>query len=333
MKRRHLLIASGAYAALLPFSARPQKPGKVPILAIVSGHGAQPQPGIALRSPLQQRLLELGWEDGRNLRIERHTAEGQLERAQAIFADLAARGVDIIFTVGNLGAHVMAALAQRATRSIPIVFNGGGLDPVGQGLVASLARPGGNVTGFSVSVGPDFALKRLELLKLIVPGIKRVAALGPRAHFEENIEYLRDGLARLGLSLFLAPVEKEDDYERAFATAVRERADAVLVVNVSINYAHAARVVALAARHRLPAEYFFREAVDAGGLAAYGVDVADLSRRAAGYIDRILRGARPGDLPVQLPTKFELSINLKTAKALGLNVPQSILLRADQVIE
>ena len=227
----------------------------------------------------------------------------------------------------------MAALAQRATRSIPIVFSGGGIDPVGQGLVASLARPGGNVTGFSISLGPDFALKRLELLKQIVPGIKRVAALGPRANFEENIGHWRDGLAKLGLSLFPVPVEIEDDYERAFASAVRERADAMLVVNVSINFAHRSRIVALAARHRLPAEYFFREAVEAGGLAAYGVDVRDLARGAAGYIDRILRGAKPGDLPVQLPTKFELSINLKTAKALGLKVPQSILLRADRVIE
>jgi putative ABC transport system substrate-binding protein len=333
MRRRALLIASGAYAALLSFSAMPQKTGKVPVLAIVSGHGAQPQPGSALRSPLQQRLLELGWEDGRNLRIERHTAEGRLERAQAIFADVAIRSVDIIYTVGNLGSHVMAALAQRATHSIPIVFNGGGIDPVGQGLVASLARPGGNVTGFSVSLGPDFALKRLELMKQIVPGIKRVAALGPSAHFEENIEHWRDGLAKLGLSLFLAPVEKEDGYERAFATAVRERADAVLVGNVSINYVHRSRIVALAARHRLPAEYFFRESVDSGGLAAYGVDVRDLALGAAGYIDRILRGARPGDLPVQLPSKFELSINLKTAKALGLAIPQSLLLRADRVIE
>ena len=128
-------------------------------------------------------------------------------------------------------------------------------------------------------------------------------------------------------------MEIEDDYERAFASAVRERADAMLVVNVSINFAHRSRIVALAARHRLPAEYFFREAVEAGGLAAYGVDVRDLAHGAAGYIDRILRGAKPGDLPVQLPTKFELSINLKTAKALGLKVPQSILLRADRVIE
>ena len=328
-RRRALLIASGAYAAFLPFSAMPQKAGKVPVLAVVFGHGAQPQPG----GPLQQRLLELGWEDGRNLRIERHTAEGRLERAQAIFADLAARSVDIIYTSGNLGAHVMAELAQRATRSIPIVFSGGGADPVGQGLVASLARPGGNVTGFTVSLGPELAHKRLELLKEIVPGIKRVAVLGPRAEYEANIERLRDGFAKLGLSVFLVPAETEDDYEQAFATAVRERADGVLVVNVSLNFVHRSRIVALAARHRLPAEYFFRQSVESGGLVAYGVDVSDIARRAAGYIDRILRGARPGDLPVQLPTKLELSINLKTAKALGLKVPQSILLRADRVIE
>ncbi|MGQ0512507.1 MAG: ABC transporter substrate-binding protein [Betaproteobacteria bacterium] len=333
MKRRALLAAAGAYAALLPFPATPQKAGKVPTLAIVSGHGVQPQPGVVLRSPLQQRLLELGWEEGRNLRLERHWAEGRLERAQAIFADLAARNVDVIYTVGTLGPHVMAELAQRATRSIPIVFNGGGIDPVGQGLVASLARPGGNVTGFSISLGPDFALKRLELMKQIVPGIRRVAALGPAAHFEANIQHWRDGLAMLGLSLFPAPVEKEDEYERAFATALRERADGLLVVNLSLNYVHRSRIIALAARHRLPAEYFFREAVDAGGLAAYGVDVLDLTRGAAGYIDRILRGARPGDLPIALPTKFELSINLKTARALGLAIPQQVLLRADRVIE
>ena len=138
-------------------------------------------PGPSQTGVVSRRLLDLGWEDGRNLRIERHSAEGRLERAEAIFAELATRGVDIIFTTGNLGAHVMAALAKRATRSIPIVFNGGGFDPVGQGLVASLARPGGNVTGFSISLGPEFALKRLELFNRSCPGIKRVASLGPRA--------------------------------------------------------------------------------------------------------------------------------------------------------
>lgn len=336
ISRRRFVCVTATAALAAPFPALPQKSGRIPILAIV-GNSAPSElaaPPSETMRVLLHRLRELGWEDGRTLRIERHTAEGKLERAQAVFADLAARKVDVIHTQGNVGAHLMPEVAQRATRTIPIVFIGGGVDPVGQGLVASLARPGGNLTGLTVSLGIDFSLKRLELLKEIVPGIKRVAVLGPRgSDFEANIERLRGGLARLGLSPILAPADKEDDYEQEFETAVRERADGVFVVNVSLNLRHRSRIAALAARHRLPAMYFFRESVEAGGLAAYGVDLLDLNRRSAGYVDRILRGAKPGDLPVELPTKFELSINLKTAKALGLKVPQSILLRADRVIE
>jgi putative ABC transport system substrate-binding protein len=339
VKRRELLIASGAYAALTPFSVFSQKPGRLPVLAVVLSH--TPPADMAGAAPRAEFLREflrglaaLGWEDGRNVKIERHTAEGQLERVRKIFADLAARKVDIIYTAGNVsGAHQMVAEAQTATRTIPIVFIGGGADPIAQGIIKSFARPGGNATGLNLSLDLDFALKRLEVLKQVVPGIKRVAVLGPRSDFEKNIELLGPGLTKLGLSLLLAAAESENDYEQAFAAAVRGRADAVFVVNVSVNFRHRARIVALAAQHRLPAEYFFRESVESGGLVAYGVDLLDLSRRSAGYVDRILRGAKPGDLPVELPTKFELSINLKTAKALGLAIPQQVLLRADRVIE
>ena len=289
-------------------------------------------PGPYLRSFLQG-LREFGWEDGRNLVIERHTAEGRLDRAQAIFADLVTRKVNVIYVSGSIGVTQMPALALRATRNIPIVFVGGGADPVAGGIVQSLARPGGNATGLTVNLGIEFGLKRLELLKEIAPRVKRVAFLGSAEEFARNDERVREGVARLGLVMLLAAVEKAADYEPAFATAVRERADAVFVSNVSLNRANAEQIVALAARHRLPAEHFFRESVRAGGLAAYGVDLNDLARRSANHVDRILRGANPADLPVERPSKFTLAINQKTARALGLTIPQTVLLRADEVIE
>ena len=200
-------------------------------------------------------------------------------------------------------------------------------------LISSFARPGGNVTGLTVNLGFDFALKRLEILKEIAPRIRRVAFLGPQQDFDRNLDKVRAGIAQLGLTTFLAAVDKAEDYEAAFASARREGADAIFVSNVPLNHMHRARIVALAAKHRLAAEYFHREAVEAGGLVAYGVDLLDLAKRSAHYVDRILRGAKPGDLPVEQPSKFSLAINLKTAKALGIVIPQSLLLRADTVIE
>lgn len=341
MKRRALLTAMAAAAALaaaLPRIALAQRAGKLPVVGFVAST-ASPEEMRAPENyrPFQKAFLlglrERGWEEGRNLLIERHTAEGKLERAQAIFADLVARKVDLIYTSGSIGIVQMPAEAVRATKTIPIVFVGGGADPVGSGLVSSLARPGGNVTGLTVNLGVEFSLKRLEILKEIAPRIKRVAFLGPGQDFHKNIDRIRASIDKLGLTMILAAVEKAEDYEAAFAGARRGAADAMLVSSVPLNLMHRAHIVALAAKHRLPAEYFFREAVEAGGLVAYGVDLLDLGKRSAGYVDRILRGAKPGDLPVEQPSKFLLAINLKTAKELGLAIPQSVLLRANEVVE
>jgi putative ABC transport system substrate-binding protein len=304
----------------------------LPVVAYVSSHlspiASQTAPQIFIDA-----LRALGWEDGRNVVIEFHTAEGRIERAQAIFADLVARKVSLIYTAGGWGVVVMPSLALKATRTIPIVFVGGGSDPVASGIVASLARPGGNITGFMVTRGADFALKRLELLKEMAPHIKRVAFLGSKEDFELGEKLLKAGASKLGLVMVLTLAVKPEDLEPGFEQAKRERADAMFVSNLPMNRDQAGRIAALAARYRLPAEYFYPESVDAGGLAAYGVDILDLIRRAAGYIDRILRGTKPADLPVEQPSKFTLVINLKTARALGLTVPQAVLLRADRVIE
>ena len=337
MNRRTLLKVL-AVAAALPRIALAQRTAKLPVVGFVASTASpEEMRGPESNRPFQNAFLlglrERGWEEGRNLLIERHTAESKLERAQAIFADLAARKVDLIYTSGSIGAVPMPAEALRATKTIPIVFVGGGMDPVGSGLISSLARPGGNVTGLTVNIGLDFALKRLELLKEIAPRIKRVAFLGPGQDFYKNIDPMRASIDKLGLTLILAAVDKAEDYEAAFASARREGADAIFLSNVALNHMHRARIVALAAKHRLPAEYFHREAVEAGGLVAYGVDLLDLARRSAGYVDRILRGAKPGDLPVEQPSKFLLAINLKTAKELGLTIPQSVLLRANEVVE
>jgi putative ABC transport system substrate-binding protein len=342
MYRRHfvpalLAVLALCAAALVPLAVWAQQAGRVPVLAYVAAAGAvsdlaAAKPGSQLHV-FVSRLSELGWEEGRNIVIERHSAEGRLDRARAVFADVAARKVDLIYTSGTVGGQQMPLEALRATRSIPVVFVGGGSDPVARGIVASLAKPGGNATGFSVYIGYDFLLKRLQLLKEIAPRIQRVAFLETKTDFERYIDQVRTGLGQLGVTPILAAVETADDYEQAFATAMRERADAVFVASTPIHRQHASRIVALAAKYRLPAEYFFKESVEAGGLAAYGVDMQELARRSAGYVDKILRGAKPGELPVELPSKFELTLNLKTARALGLAVPQSVLLRADRVIE
>jgi len=203
-------------------------------------------------------------------------------------------------------------------------------DPVALGLVASLARPGGNATGVTTSVGPEIGSKRLELLKEIAPRIKRVAYLGP---WTTATEIVRKDAARLGLTLIVAEIERVEQWDEALAAVSREHADALLVSGFAAAREHAPRVVAFAAQHRLPAAYAFPESVEAGGLVSYSIDFLDLNRRAAVYVDRILRGAKPADLPVEQPTRFELNLNLKTARALSITIPQSVLLRADRLIE
>ena len=277
----------------------------------------------------RQGLREHGYVDGQNLTLEERWAEGRSERFPALIGELVRLKTRVILTV-SLPA---ALAAKNAATTIPIVFIAG--DPLGSGLVASLARPGGNLTGLSISLGEDFSGKWLELLKEAVPKISRVAVLWNPTN-PANAAYLTVLQAvaqKLGVKLQPVEVRDPGGFDRAFASMSAERAQALVVVVDPLTVRYRVRIAELAAKYRLPAVYGFREFADAGGLMAYGANMADLCRRAATYVDKILKGAKPADLPVEQPEKFELVINLKTAKALGLTIPPSLLQRADQVIE
>jgi putative ABC transport system substrate-binding protein len=282
-----------------------------------------------LLEAFRQGLRDLGWVEGRNLVIEDRWAEGRPERLTDLAKDLVQLNVDVIVSEGTPGPHA----AKHVTRTIPIVMMAAG-DPVASGLVASLARPGGNVTGLSL-VAPELGGKRLQLLQEMVPGLSRVGviwnshSLYPRLVVRET----ERAAAAMGIQLESLEVRVPEDFQRAFEAAILGQVGALLTVEDSLTVAHRAWIVDFAAKSRLPAVYGFREFVDAGGLMTYGADLRDLSRRSAVYVDRILRGARPADLPIEQPTKFELVISLKTAKTLGLTIPQAVLMRADQVIE
>jgi putative ABC transport system substrate-binding protein len=264
--------------------------------------------------------------------IKYRFAEGKFERLPALAAELVALKVDVILAEGGtLGPRV----AMQATTTIPIVFVAG--DPVGSGLVTSLARPGGNVTGLS-AFAPELVGKRLELLTQAVPGVSRVAVLWQPGAFGEGTE--KDTLKRaevaaraLGLQLQFVEARGPADFDRAFSDVTRARAGALTALASNMFTSERRRLVDLAAEKRLPAVYASRDYVDAGGLMSYGPNLADLYRRAATYVDKILKGARPADLPVELPTKVELVVNVKTAKALGLTIPQSVQGRADEIIQ
>jgi putative ABC transport system substrate-binding protein len=264
--------------------------------------------------------------------IEYRDAEGKRERLPALAAELVALKVDVIVVTST-----PAGLAARqATRTIPIVL-GWVVDPVGSGLVTSLARPGGNVTGLS-SLARELVGKRLELLKQAVPGVSRIAVIWHPGDYGERTESemhnAEDVAARtLGVRRQVLEARGPEDFDRAFSDIARARADAVVVQSTNVFFIERRRLVDLAAKNRLPAMYPTREFVDAGGLMSYAANTADLLRRAATYVDKILKGAKPANLPVEQPTKFELVINLKTAKVLGLTIPPSLLQRADQVIE
>jgi len=280
----------------------------------------------------RQGLRDLGYVEGRNLVIEDRYAEGKLERLPPLAAELVALKVDVIVASGTPAALA----AKQATRTLPIVFTSIA-DPVTSRLVTSLARPGGNLTGFSV-LAPELVGKCLEQLKQAIPAVSRVAVLWHPGAMTERTD--KDMLKRaevaaqaLGVRLQVLEARGPADFDTAFTEMTRARADALAVLTSSMLFGERRRLVGLAAKNRLPAVYPWREGVDAGGLMAYGPDLADLLRRAATYADKILKGAKPGDLPVEQPTKFELVINLKTAKALGLTIPQSMLQRADELIQ
>jgi len=328
MERRAFLAGTGAVLLAVPLAAEAQQAVKITRIGYL-GFNLTASPHLP--EAFRQGLRDLGYVEGRNVVIEYRDAEGKPERLPALAAELVALKVDVILAPGT----PQALAAKQATRTLPIVF-GAAADPVGSGLVSSLARPGGNVTGLSV-VTPELVGKRLELLTQAVPGVSRVAVLWQPGNYGERTEkdMLKEAevAARaLGVRLQFVEARGPADFDRAFSDITRARAGALTVVPSAMLFGERRRLVDLAAKNRLPAVYQWREGVDAGGLMSYGPDFADLFRRAATYVDRILKGAKPGDLPVEQPTKFELVINLKTAKALGLTIPPLLLGRADEVI-
>jgi len=326
MKRREFIAGTAA----LFISPRPShgqgKRRRLGFLAIGDGSGkALNQAELAFLDALRS----LGWMEGKNLGIEYRFSQ-PADRLKDSVAELMALGPDILIAPGP-----QAALAlQSATGTIPIVFVGVA-DPVHLGLVQSLSRPGGNITGMTTNVPDDFFAKRLEILRELVPGAFKIAVLvnpdNPlqKLYFAEEIPRIARSL---GVALPLVPATTAEELDIAFASTAAQQADAIIDFGDALTYAQAQRIIALAAKYHLPANYLFRHYAN-GGLSVYGADTADLFRRTGDYVDKILKGTKPADLPVQRPTKFVLIINMKTAKALGLTVPPSLLVRADEVIE
>ncbi len=306
---------------------RAQAPAKVRRLGLLSA--SSPSDAAPWHQAFRLGLRDLGWVEGKNISIEYRYAEGRSDRIPDLAADLVRLKVDVIVA----SAATAALAAQKATRAIPIVMATAG-DPVASGLVESLARPGGNVTGLS-QMSVELAGKRLELLKELVPKLSRVAVLwSPQGVASTlNWEELQLPARQLGLQLHSLEVRSPNDFDQVFEAATNARAGALFLTGGPVINTNLKRIAGLAAKNRLPSMFHLSEFADAGGLVAYGPDRADLFWRAATYVDKILKGAKPGDLPVEQPTKFELVINLKTAKALGITIPQSVLFRADRVIE
>jgi ABC-type uncharacterized transport system substrate-binding protein len=278
----------------------------------------------------EEGLRSLGYRVGENVVIEYRFADGEMERLPALAAGLVRLGVDVIVT----GTNPNTVAAMKATTTIPIVMTNS-IDPIGTGLVASLARPGGNVTGFTADTGDEIFGKRLELLKETLPNLSRVGILwNPDvAPNHSRLTSIREAAPALGMTLVPAEARGLDALEQAFATMVRERAQGFVVLSDGVLFNHRGQIAVMALRNRLPAASTQSEYAEAGFLLTYGVDFRDLFRRSAVFVDKIFKGAKPADLPVERPTKFDLVVNLKTAKALGLDVPPTLLARADEVIE
>jgi putative tryptophan/tyrosine transport system substrate-binding protein len=329
VNRRGFITLIGGAAAAWPLTARAQQDERVRRIGILLAAAADNPEFQARVGAFQQALGQLGWTIGRNLRIDTRWATSNADRIRAYATELVALAPDVILASGE---STMPALRQ-ATRTVPTVFVQVA-DPVGAGFVDSLARPGGNVTGFMVF---EFSLsgKWLELLKQIAPGVTRVAVLRDPAIGSGTSQFAAIQAVAPSLGMDVNPVNVEDasEIERAVAAFARSGNGGLIVTAGALTLVHRGLISALAARHRLPSVYPYRYFVAAGGLISYGPDVIDPYRRAAGYVDRILKGDKPADLPVQAPTKYELVINLKTAKALGLEIPATVLARADDVIE
>jgi putative ABC transport system substrate-binding protein len=332
--RRGFIAAAAAGAALgWPLAARAQPlPAKVSRIGYLATAPLESREARQLIDALLEGLREHGYVEGRNIVIEFRSADAKVERFPDLAAELVRLKVDVIVS----GPTAAARAAQRATATIPIVAPTMG-DPVGDRLVASLARPGGNVTGLTF-LGPELTPKRLALLKEALPAASRFAAFWHPAAFAERVtqDMVRaaETAARsLGVLLRFVRIEAPAEIERGFATMAQEPTDAVIVFPSPMLFSERRPIAALAARHRLPAMTNAREWVELGCLIAYGANILDLHRRASNHVAKILKGAKPADLPVEQPTKFELVVNMKTAKALGITVPQSILVQADEVIE
>jgi putative ABC transport system substrate-binding protein len=325
MRRREFITLLGG-AAAWPLVARAQQAGKLPTIGFLGA--STPSAWNQWTAAFVQRLRELGWTEGRTIAIEYRWAELREERLAELAAELVRLKVDVIVTSGT--PQVLAA--KQATSVIPIVFAAAG-DPVGNNLVASLARPGGNVTGLA-NLTPETGGKRLEFLREVVPGLRRLAILANVSNPAVVLEIAEAQAAArmLGLEVVTPEIRRAEDIAPAFK-ALEGRVEALYVSTDALVITNRARIHTLAMGVRLPTMYPSREYVEAGGLMSYGVNLPDQFRRTADYVDKILRGARPGDIPVEQPTKFDLIINLTTAKTLGLTIPESFLLRADEVIE
>jgi putative ABC transport system substrate-binding protein len=327
-----LAIAVALLLLASTFAVEAQPAAKVARIGfLVTGSLESPETRVSLDA-FRQGLRERGYVEGQNIVIEYRAADGKIDRFPGLATELARLKVDLILAASTPAARAV----QQVTTTIPIVATAMG-DPVGDGLVASLARPGGNITGLTF-LGPELVPKHLELLKQALPKVSRVAALWHPGVYGEGttrdmVKAAEAAARTLGMQLQLVGVRGPDEFDRAFSAMIRERADALIVFPSPMLFAERRRIVDLAAKHRLPSMSNTREYVELGGLIAYGASSTDLWRRGATYVDKILKGAKPADLPVEQPTKFELLINLKTAKALGLTIPPSVLGQADQVIE
>jgi putative ABC transport system substrate-binding protein len=329
-RRAFIRLAGGLLAAPLAAGAQPAKVPRVAVVMTTSPVSdlEGPEPANPAVRAFVHRLRELGWTEGRNIAFEWRSAQGQSERNPEIMAELVRLAVNAIVTADTATARA----AMQATRSIPIVMGAAG-DPVEAGLVSNLARPAGNLTGFTLIPDTGFSGKQLQLLKELAPAMARVAVIHQTsidAAFKNTLEAQAQGLKLIPLWI---AVDRPEQFSQVLVTIRSERADGLFALSTARNFAWRRQLAELGLKAGLPALYGHVAIAQAGGLMAYAANVADNYRRAAEYVDRILRGARPDDLPIQRPTKFDLVVNLRTAKALGLTIPQSLLLRADQVIE
>jgi putative tryptophan/tyrosine transport system substrate-binding protein len=326
MRRREFIALLGGSAAAWPLATRAQQAGKLPVIGFLGPATAATQSQWAV--PMVRRLRELNWIEGRNIVIEYRWAEGRAERAAEIASEFVRSRVDVIVTIGT----PTTTAAKAATSLIPIVFCSVS-GPVETGLVASLARPGGNITGLSNQMA-DTGGKRLEILRELIPHLRRLATIGNATNPAATVEMaqIRAQAQGLGLSVISPEVRQAEDFATAFES-FKGQVDALYVQTDLLTISNRIRINTLALEARLPTMHGIRDFVELGGLVSYGHNIADLLRRAGDYVDKILRGAKPSDLPVEQPTKFDLVLNLTTARALGLTVPPSLLARADEVIE